>query len=133
MKKHIKGVHEGQKNHKCESCNISFFQAGELKRHIKSIGHKNKTNISIDIYKERSITLCKIVWSVWKVENHITTNVFPFSYFIFSNQIFVWNRIGKKIVIVFFTEKNSWGLIEKVHRGIKHKSCQKDLPRTARM
>ena len=34
LMKHIKTVHEGHKDHKCESCGKSFSEAGALKKHI---------------------------------------------------------------------------------------------------
>ena len=42
MKKHIHTVHEGQKDHSCESCGKSFSQAIYLK-HIHTVheGHKD--------------------------------------------------------------------------------------------
>ena len=43
MKRHIHSVHEDRKDHKCESCNKSFSQAGDLKRHYHIVheGHKD--------------------------------------------------------------------------------------------
>ena len=43
LKKHIYSVHEGQKDHKCESCEKSFSRAQTLKRHIHTVheGHKD--------------------------------------------------------------------------------------------
>ena len=37
LKKHIHTVHKGHKDHKCESCGKSFSDAGQLKRHIQLI------------------------------------------------------------------------------------------------
>ena len=48
LKKHIRYVHEGVKNHKCEKCGKAFTKPGELKIHISSVheGVKNhKCNI----------------------------------------------------------------------------------------
>ena len=39
LKKHIHTVHEGHKDHKCEFCGKSFSQGGNLKGHINRI-HK---------------------------------------------------------------------------------------------
>ena len=43
LRKHIRTVHEGHKDHKCESCNKSFSHAHHLRRHIHTIheGHKD--------------------------------------------------------------------------------------------
>ena len=37
LKKHIKTIHEGQRNYKCDFCGKSFTQSGRLKRHIKAL------------------------------------------------------------------------------------------------
>ena len=37
LKKHIKAVHNGQKNHKCDLCGKSFSRAHYLKIHIDSV------------------------------------------------------------------------------------------------
>ena len=43
LKKHIKTIHEGHTDFKCDSCGKSFTQAGTLRIHIKTIheGHKD--------------------------------------------------------------------------------------------
>ena len=43
MKIHINSVHNGQKDHKCESGGKSFSRAENLKRHIHTVhyGHKD--------------------------------------------------------------------------------------------
>ena len=43
LKRHIRTVHKGNKDYKCEYCCKSFSQASDLKRHIKRIheGHKD--------------------------------------------------------------------------------------------
>ena len=43
LKKHIKTIHEGQRNYKCDFCGKSFTTSGHLKRHIKTI-HKGQRN-----------------------------------------------------------------------------------------
>ena len=40
--KHINIVHNGQKDHKCDSCAKSFSQASKLKAHINSIHNGQK-------------------------------------------------------------------------------------------
>ena len=37
LKKHINSVHNGQKDHKCDSCGKVFSQAGDLKAHINAV------------------------------------------------------------------------------------------------
>ena len=37
LKKHIQTIHEGQRNYKCDSCEKTFTQLGNLKTHIKRI------------------------------------------------------------------------------------------------
>ena len=56
LKKHIKTVHEGHKDHKCGSCSKSYFQAGDLKIHIKTVhkGHKDHKCESCNNNKEIS-------------------------------------------------------------------------------
>ena len=39
LKRHIDSVHNGQKDHKCDSCGNAFSQAGNLKTHIDSVHH----------------------------------------------------------------------------------------------
>ena len=36
LKTHINEVHNGQKDHKCDSCGKAFSQLGNLKKHINS-------------------------------------------------------------------------------------------------
>ena len=42
MKIHINTIHNGEKDHKCDSCGKSFTQAGCLKRHINSVHNGQK-------------------------------------------------------------------------------------------
>ena len=42
MKTHIRTVHEGHKEHKCESCGIFFTSTGNLKQHIDTVHEKIK-------------------------------------------------------------------------------------------
>ena len=37
LKTHIKSVHEGLKNHKCDLCDKKFGHSSVLKKHIKGI------------------------------------------------------------------------------------------------
>ena len=56
MKKHIDGVHNGKKDHNCDSCGKSFSQAEDLKRHIYSV-HNGKKDYKCDSCgKEFSLT-----------------------------------------------------------------------------
>ena len=45
LKIHINTVHEGQRNHKCDSCGKSFTASGNLKRHINIIHNGQKITI----------------------------------------------------------------------------------------
>ena len=36
LKRHIDAVHNGQKDHKCDSCGKSFSVSGNLKRHVNA-------------------------------------------------------------------------------------------------
>ena len=42
LKKHINAVHNGQKDHKCDSCRKAFSQSGNLKTHINSVHIQRK-------------------------------------------------------------------------------------------
>ena len=42
MKRHINGVHNGQKDHKCDYCGKTYSQAGDLKRHINLVHNGQK-------------------------------------------------------------------------------------------
>ena len=37
MRTHIKSVHEGQKDFKCNYCGKNFSQAGNVRKHIKKV------------------------------------------------------------------------------------------------
>ena len=37
MKRHINSIHNKQKDHKCDTCEKTFSQAGYLKTHINSV------------------------------------------------------------------------------------------------
>ena len=47
MKSHIKTIHEGQRNYKCDFCGKLFTESGNLKNHIKSI-HEEQRNYKCD-------------------------------------------------------------------------------------
>ena len=44
LKTHINSVHNGQKDYKCDFCGKAFFQANSLKRHITVHNGPNKNN-----------------------------------------------------------------------------------------
>ena len=48
LKEHISSVHEGVKNHKCEKCGKAFSRADNLRSHIKSV-HEGERNHKCDI------------------------------------------------------------------------------------
>ena len=37
MKKHIAPIHEGKKTFKCEICDYSCYQKGQMKQHVLSV------------------------------------------------------------------------------------------------
>ena len=37
MKIHINTIHNGEKDHKCDSCGKAFSHAGDLKKHTKQV------------------------------------------------------------------------------------------------
>ena len=43
LKKHMKTIHEGQRNYKCDSCAKFFTQSGTLKQHFKTF-HEGQRN-----------------------------------------------------------------------------------------
>ena len=47
LKRHIKALHEGQRNSKCNSSGKSFTQSGNLKNHIKTM-HEGQRNYKCD-------------------------------------------------------------------------------------
>ena len=47
LKKHIQIVHEGQKNHTCETCGKEFAQKCDLKKHFKTIHEGEKVKCEI--------------------------------------------------------------------------------------
>ena len=47
LKKHLRATHEGVKNHKCDTCGKAFSRAGHLKTHINSV-HKGVRNHKCD-------------------------------------------------------------------------------------
>ena len=52
MKRHIRLVHEKERNFKCKQCNSTFGENSELKNHIKSI-HEFEFNHSCNICEKR--------------------------------------------------------------------------------
>ena len=37
LKRHINSVHNGQKDHKCDSCGKAFSKASKLKKHVMAV------------------------------------------------------------------------------------------------
>ena len=47
LKNHIKTIHEGHRNHKCDTCGKYFTELGSLMMHIKTI-HEGQRNFKCD-------------------------------------------------------------------------------------
>ena len=47
LKRHFNFVHDGQKDHECDSCGNSFSKASDLKVHINSV-HNGQKNYKCD-------------------------------------------------------------------------------------
>ena len=47
LKKHINSVHNGQKDHKCDSCGKAFSSTGDLKKHTIAV-HKGQKDHKCD-------------------------------------------------------------------------------------
>ena len=47
LKKHIKTIHEGQRNYKCDSCGKTFTESGNMHKHIRTI-HEGQRNYKCD-------------------------------------------------------------------------------------
>ena len=43
LKTHINTVHNGQKDHKCDTCDKAFFRGDKLKKHINTV-HNGQRN-----------------------------------------------------------------------------------------
>ena len=42
LKIHINSIHNGKKDHKCDSCGKSFSEAGSMRRHINLVHNPKK-------------------------------------------------------------------------------------------
>ena len=60
LKRHIGAVHNGQKDHKCDSCGKAFNEAGYLKTHINSVYLGNKDH--------KCDSCAKVIFYSWKFE-----------------------------------------------------------------
>ena len=58
LKRHIKCVHEGQRNFKCDSCGKSFTQSENLMKHIKTVHEGQKDHECEFCEKKFSTTSC---------------------------------------------------------------------------
>ena len=59
LERHVKTVHENLKNHKCEACGKSFSQKGNLIRHLKYV-HENIKDFSCDVCDKKFISNSKL-------------------------------------------------------------------------
>ena len=63
--KHINYVHKGQKDHKCDSCGMTFSQSGNLNEHITSVHTNNGLNSSI----KSIIDKCMSNYTTFNIQN----------------------------------------------------------------
>ena len=61
LRGHIKTVHEGYKDFKCDSCGKSFTEAGYLRKHIKTI-HKGHRDFKCDSCGKSITQAVKLGW-----------------------------------------------------------------------
>ena len=99
MKTHIKTVHKGQRNYRCDSCEKTFTQSGDLKRHINIIH-------SIIVRHELTNTMMWLYYMMYrgvlkKVVLDFSTSA-EIQYYFFNTplqtkfMIFVWSGVLKK-------------------------------------
>ena len=82
LKKHVKIIHEGEKNHKCNICGKSFSYAGGLKKHIND-GHDykcetcgNKFSHAGDIIRHVKAVHEGVKYEKWFLWNHLNIKYF---------------------------------------------------------
>ena len=65
-KGHIKTVHEGQNEHKCETCGKEFGHLHNLQTHIKNVH---------EVRKDHECETCAKMWNMWeKIWTFISKN-----------------------------------------------------------
>ena len=67
MRRHLRRVHEGKKDYKCEKCNAAFTEKRRLKSHLQYVHDKNQNMNHKCNYCEKSFILPSML------KNHIKT------------------------------------------------------------